>query len=173
MLLNHWSSSDYLQLVTEKVTAFEREQRELSVVPFGQVSTTLTALLIVYDTICAQALCIGSEPANAPPCTMAGKSACSNSCTSSSACVCSDIFCNRLRCPSGSMSLYEARSMLGASAKTPNSLAVQLSARQGMAQPNSLSVQMHASHVTISTDVSIISPLVCRPWSGLLSWTEL
>ena len=49
-LLNHWSSSDYLQLVTEKVTAFEREQRELRMVLFGQVSTTSTALVSVYDT---------------------------------------------------------------------------------------------------------------------------
>ena len=88
VLLNHWSSSDYLQLVTEKVTAFEREQRELSVVPFGQVSTTLTALLSVYDTTCAQALCAGSEPASAQsPCTMTGMSACSNSYITSSAFV--------------------------------------------------------------------------------------
>ncbi|KAL0047749.1 hypothetical protein WJX82_010930, partial [Trebouxia sp. C0006] len=44
VLLNHWSSSDYLQLVTEKVTAFEREQRELSVVPFGQALERLAQL---------------------------------------------------------------------------------------------------------------------------------
>ncbi len=88
VLLNHWSSSDYLQLVTEKVTAFEREQRELSVVPFGQVSTTLTALLSVYDTTCERALCAGSEPASAQsPCTMTGMSACSNSYITSSAFV--------------------------------------------------------------------------------------
>ncbi|KAL0018230.1 hypothetical protein WJX79_009392, partial [Trebouxia sp. C0005] len=43
-LLNHWSSSDYLQLVTEKVTAFEREQRELSMVLFGQALERLAQL---------------------------------------------------------------------------------------------------------------------------------
>lgn len=37
MLLNYWSTSDYLQLVTEKVTAFEREQRGLNIVLFDQV----------------------------------------------------------------------------------------------------------------------------------------
>lgn len=63
-LLTHWNSSDYLQLVTEKVTAFEREQRELSLVLFGQVSIALTALdRCSFGTSCAQALCAGSEPA--------------------------------------------------------------------------------------------------------------
>lgn len=63
-LLTHWNSSDYLQLVTEKVTAFEREQRELSLVLFGQVSTALTALdRCSFGTSCAQALCAGIEPA--------------------------------------------------------------------------------------------------------------
>jgi hypothetical protein len=38
---------------------------------------------------------------------MTGRLACSNSYISSSVCVCSDIFCHRPRCPSGSMSLYE------------------------------------------------------------------
>lgn len=51
VLLNHWSNSDYLQLVTEKVTAFEREQRELSVVLFGQVSTTSTAVLSLQELL--------------------------------------------------------------------------------------------------------------------------
>lgn len=35
--LNNWSMGDYLQLVTEKLTAFEREHRDLGVVLFGQV----------------------------------------------------------------------------------------------------------------------------------------
>jgi hypothetical protein len=144
VLLNHWSSSDYLQLVTEKVTAFEREQRELSVVLFGQVRTTLTALLRIHDTACAQALCAGSEPANAQSsCTMTGMSACSNSFMTSSACVCSDNFCNRPRCPSGSISLYETKT--DKTPAPPNLLAVQLEASQGMAQPTSPSVQMHQS----------------------------
>ena len=51
VLLNYWSNSDYLQLVTEKVTAFEREQRELSVVLFGQVSTTSTAVLSLQQLL--------------------------------------------------------------------------------------------------------------------------
>ena len=38
VLLNHWSKDDYLHLVAEKVTAFEREQKDLSMVLFGQVS---------------------------------------------------------------------------------------------------------------------------------------
>ncbi len=145
-LLNHWSSSDYLQLVTEKVTAFEREQRELSMVPFGQVSTTLTALDRGCDAMCKVvdrhcALAVGQQP----PCTMTGMSACSNSYISSSACVCSDIFCSRPRCPSGSMSLYETETG-SPSAKTPYLPALQLVASQGMAQPTSPSVQMHAPY---------------------------
>lgn len=35
--LNTWSRADYLQLVTEKLTAFEREHRDLGIVLFGQV----------------------------------------------------------------------------------------------------------------------------------------
>lgn len=35
--LNNWSRADYLQLVTEKMTAFEREHKDLGIVLFGQV----------------------------------------------------------------------------------------------------------------------------------------
>ena len=79
---------------------------------------------------------------------MQGTSACSNSYINSSACVCSDILCNKPRCPTGSMSLYETKigKDAGPSAKTPKLLAVQHVARQGMAQPFSPSVQMHASY---------------------------
>ena len=35
--LNSWSRADYLQLVTEKLTAFEREHKDLGIVLFGQV----------------------------------------------------------------------------------------------------------------------------------------
>lgn len=161
-LLNHWSSSDYLQLVTEKVTAFEREQRELSMVLFGQVSTTSTALVSVYDTTCAEALCTGSESSSAQsPCTMTGMPACSNSYISSSACVCSVVFCNRPRCSLGSMSLYETET-----GKMPAPVLRHLICWQSSFQPDkawhSPSVQMHASYY-----------LLChRRWRGLLSWTE-
>ena len=37
--LSNWSNVDYLQLVTEKLTAFEREHKDLEIVLFGQVST--------------------------------------------------------------------------------------------------------------------------------------
>lgn len=37
--LSNWSSDDYLQLVTEKLTAFEREHRDLGIVLFSQVGT--------------------------------------------------------------------------------------------------------------------------------------
>ena len=35
--LNNWSRADYLQLVTEKLTAFEREHKDLGIVLFDQV----------------------------------------------------------------------------------------------------------------------------------------
>ena len=39
--MNNWSSTDYVQLVAEKVTAFEREHKELSLVLFDQVSVDI------------------------------------------------------------------------------------------------------------------------------------
>ena len=36
--LNYWSSSDFKQLVSEKLTAYEREHHSLNIVLFDQVS---------------------------------------------------------------------------------------------------------------------------------------
>ena len=38
LYMSNWSNADYLQLVTEKLTAFEREHTQLSMVLFDQVS---------------------------------------------------------------------------------------------------------------------------------------
>lgn len=51
--LSNWSSADYLQLVTEKLTAFEREHRDLGIVLFSQVETpALIACFTEYTTSC-------------------------------------------------------------------------------------------------------------------------
>ena len=45
--LQHWSFTDYLQLMTEKLTSYEREQKNLNIVLFGQVSQILPYITVL------------------------------------------------------------------------------------------------------------------------------
>ncbi|KAL3130926.1 hypothetical protein ABBQ38_000251 [Trebouxia sp. C0009 RCD-2024] len=57
--LSNWSSADYLQLVTEKLTAFEREHRDLGIVLFSQALEGIAQLDRVLSNFGGSALLCG------------------------------------------------------------------------------------------------------------------